>query len=84
MEVSSQSSSTSSSADYERILNLSTSNNEVMDIIRRTFDSGDTNPGEQQLIISALSQRSQLVQALSNGYRTLYDGMSAVIRNIRA
>jgi len=66
-----------------KIRNLSTTNADIADIIKHTFDSDSSSPQEQQLIVNALSTRSQSAQALSNAYRVLFDGISAIIRNMR-
>ena len=81
MEINSHS---SNDGIASRITNLSTSTQEVASIIRNAFEGKNSSPGNQQEVIFALSERSQAAQALSNAYRALFDGMSALIRNLRA
>ena len=67
----------------DRLLNLSTSNREVATIIEKAF-SEESSPADQQKVVAWLNLRNQMTEALSNTYRIIFDGMSAIIRNLRA
>ncbi|MCB0325336.1 MAG: hypothetical protein KDD69_17255 [Bdellovibrionales bacterium] len=74
----------SDGAFSEKLLDLGTSNREMMDIVNRVFTSGEGSAEEQQQVTALLNMRAQQIGSLSNALRVLFDTIAAIVRNIRA
>lgn len=68
----------------DKILDLSTSNNEVLELMQKKFGRDDLTPMQQQELQFLFSQRQQKVSLFSNMIRALFDTLSNIVRNIRA
>ena len=68
----------------EKILDLSTSNTEVFELMQKKFGRDDLNPLQQQELQYLFSERQSKVSLFSNMIRTIFDSLSNVVRNIRA
>lgn len=67
-----------------KLLNLSTSNADVLDFIMETAGDPNVSPARQQALNYLISLRTQMVTMLSNIMRTIFDGGNSIIRNMRA
>ncbi len=67
----------------EKLLDLSTSNREVLDIVQRKFGQDDLTPLQQQELQYLFSVRQQKTSLISNVLRSLFDSISAIVRNFR-
>lgn len=85
-EESSSSNQASSSTQglVEKITNLNTSDQELYDLIYGMSKDKSLSPMDEQMIANAFSRRTYLTNMLSNIFRTMFDGINSIIRNIRA
>lgn len=71
-----------STVDASKVLNLKTSDKEIMAMIKKTYgDAGNAN--DRALLQQLLGERSNNASLLSNMYKTLAETTRAIIQNIR-
>lgn len=72
----------SSTVDASKVLNLKTTDKEIMAMIKKTYgDAGNAN--DRALLQQLLGERSNNASLLSNMYKTLSETTRAIIQNIR-
>lgn len=67
----------------EKLLDLSTSNREVLDLVQQKFGQEELTPLQQQELQYLFSVRQQKTSLISNVLRSLFDSISTVVRNFR-
>ena len=66
-----------------KILNLSTSNADILKYITDAATDENNSAGKTQILNYLLNLRAEMGSLLTNTLRTLFDTSAAVIRNIR-
>lgn len=80
--TSTTSTSSSSTFDRSKVINLKTSDKDIDSIIQKVFAEGG-NPGDRLKLQDALSERSNNAALLSNMYKTLAETTRSIIQNLR-
>lgn len=70
-------------ATRQKLLDLSTSDKEVIEIMQKKFGRDDLSFSQQQELQYLFSVRQQKVSLISNLLRSIFDTASNVVRNIR-
>ena len=80
-----------SEADYlkwasqqsSEIQNLNVSNSRITKLLDTAFTNEHASSAGQQLVLQALSQRTNMVQLYSTAIKTIMDNARAIINNMR-
>lgn len=67
-----------------KLLNLNTSNEEVIDFITKELSGDDVSIAKQTAIQQLLEMRSQIASAMSNMMRSIYETSQNIIGNLRS
>jgi hypothetical protein len=67
----------------DKILNLATSDKEVMTLIEKQFSKADLSPLEQNELQYLFSRRQQISSLISNLARAAFDTANNIVRNLR-
>lgn len=66
------------------LLDMSTSDSQVLDFMMKELGSGEADPLKQQAIAYLMNARNNLVTLISNVISTIMRGRDAVVRNINS
>ncbi len=67
-----------------RILNLSTSNTDILDFITSAAQDDKNSQAKMQCLNYLLNMRAEIGNLLTNALKTMFDTSAAVVRNMRS
>lgn len=65
------------------LLNMSSSNEDVMDFVNQTMTDNGSSPMHMQMLQYYLNMRMQIASMMSNLMKTMHDTAYAIIQNMR-